>query len=138
MKALAVALIWAPAQARNLLDLLRGTKGEGAGQGMDTILQHERNESELSYTSHFHLQGMPLFLHPLVYYLVEMSQVTQRKANSVLGKSSLLRLKVSAAALARGISQRSFPGEAKAERFSSISLPSGVNDWRTAHTHTKQ
>lgn len=88
------------------------------------------------YTSCFHLQGMSLFFYLLVCYVLKMPGVNQREANSVLGKSSMLRL--SAAAPALGISQRSFPREAKAERFSSISLPSGANAWRTAQTHTKQ
>lgn len=83
-------------------------------KGLDTILQRERNESELSLHITLPLQGMSLFLHPLVCYLGKMPRINQRKANSVLGKSSLLRLEVSAAS---GISQRSFPGEAKADHF---------------------
>lgn len=43
MKALAAALIWAPAQARKLLDVLCRAEGEQAGQGMDTSMQYERN-----------------------------------------------------------------------------------------------
>lgn len=51
VKTLAVALIWVPAQARKLQDLLHGAKGEGAGH--NPAVKEMKVSSH--YTSHFYL-----------------------------------------------------------------------------------
>ena len=107
---------------------------KGLDRGWTQSCNVKERKVSSRHTSHFHLQGMSLFLQALVRYLLKMHELTKEKL-TVLGRSSLLRLEVPAAALALGISRMSFPREAKAESFSSTSLPSGINDFRTAHTY---
>lgn len=61
---------------------------------LDTVLQCGRNEGELSLHIRLLPAGTSLLLRPLVCCLVKMPRVNLRKANSVVGKSSLLRLKL--------------------------------------------